>query len=177
MSNTNISLPAPANPFPVLDPASFDWEQADDIFGLIKQLVNGDHPGIFSTVDEQGRPHMRWMASLSFDELPWIYTLTDRESRKVRQIERHPAVSWMFCNSDLSLVLNLAGEARVLTDTPTVKRLWKQIHHKEHAYFLKNSQSGLGIAVIATRIQHVACTTPKSSMCFSVQVDQLKRSA
>lgn len=175
MKTKNFPETALKSPFPVLDPNSFDWEEGDDIFGVIRQLVDGNHPGIFTTVDRQGHPHARWMASLSFDEVPWVYTLTDLESRKIVQIEGNPAVSWMFCNADLSLILNLDGQAKVFTDTATIKRIWGKIRHKEQAYFLRNSQSGLGIAVIATELKHIECCTPRNCMRFSVNMDELKR--
>lgn len=160
--------------FPVLNARSFNWKEREDVFQALKQLVDGNHPGILTTVDVRGRPHSRWMASLSLEEFPWIYTLTSRSSSKVEQIERHPEVSWMFCNSDLSLILNLAGVAKATHDNATVKKVWKQIHHKEHAYFLRRGIEGKGISVIATRLERVECCTPQTSFRFWIEVDQLK---
>jgi len=175
MNPTQFTLPAPRAPFPALDANSFDWEEGDDIFGVIRQLISGSHPGIFATVDRDHRPHIRWMASLSFEEMPWVYTLTSSESRKIRQIESNPHVTWMFCNADLSLILNLEGEAKVCRDTATLKRAWKQIRHKEQAYFLHSGMENENVVVIGTKIKSVECCTPKNCMRLSVELDEVKR--
>jgi general stress protein 26 len=172
----SANLPRPAAVlFPVLDPHLVDWKEGDDIFAVVRHLVNGTHPGVLTTVDDCGQPHARWMASLSFDEIPLIYTLTSAESRKVRHIESNPQVNWMFSNANLSLILNLEGSAMILRDTKTIKRVWDQIQNKEQAYFLKNSMEGRGIAVMATRIKHIECCNPKNSLRFAVEIDRVRR--
>ena len=120
----------------VFDPDSFDIENSEDVIGFAKQLIDGSHPGIYGSVEQNGNPELRWMATQSFDEFPVFHTLTAPDSRKVEQIQLHPNVNWMFSNHDLSLTLNLISKARILTDTRTLKRVWKQIKDKSHAFFL-----------------------------------------
>ena len=160
---------------PVIDSDSFDIEDSEDIIGLAKSLVNGSHAGILATVDQHGKPEVRWMATLSFEEFPVFHTLTAPDSRKVEQLKLHPDVNWMFSNHDLSLILNLIGRARVLTDTPTLKRVWKQIEDKSHAYFLKQYAKGPGFVVIETTVESIECASPKNALRFSVKPSELAR--
>lgn len=158
---------------PVIDSDSFDIEDSEDIVGLAKTLVNGSHAGVLSSVDADGKPEVRWMSTLSFEEFPVFYTLTAPGSRKVVQIQQHPDVNWMFSNHDLSLIVNLTGTARVLTDTPTLKRVWQQIEDKSHAYFLKQYSKGPGFVVIETTVSAIECSSPKNSLRFSLQPSEL----
>ncbi|HEY8965836.1 MAG TPA: pyridoxamine 5'-phosphate oxidase family protein [Candidatus Methylacidiphilales bacterium] len=158
---------------PLIDPTPFRLEEGDDIVGLLRQLVNGDHPGVLATMDRDGLPRMRWMASLSFEFFPYLYTLTSPSSRKVDQLKQHREVSWMFFNADLTLVVNLFGHAEVIEDEKTIQEVWKHVRDKEHSYFLRNCIEGPGCAVIRTTIERVECTTPQNYMHFDVPRDSL----
>ncbi len=161
------------NTAPETDSESFDIEDSEDIIGLAKSLVNGLHAGILSTVDQDGKPEVRWMSTLSFDEFPVFYTLTAPDSRKVGQIRQHPDVNWMFFNHDKSLILNLLGKARVLTDTRTLRRVWKQVEDKSHAYFLKEYAKAPNFAVIETTVESIECSSPQNALRFTVKPSEL----
>ena len=159
---------------PVIDNESFDIEDSDDIIGVAKNLVNGHHPGILATVNQDGKPALRWMSTLAFDEFPVFHSLTAPDSRKVEQINRHPDVNWMFFNHDRSLILNLIGKACVLTDTVTLKRIWQKVKDKSHLYFLDRYAKGLGFVVLETRIESIECTSPKNALRFAIEPSELK---
>ena len=158
---------------PEIDSESFDIEDSEDIIGLAKTLVNGRHAGILSTVDESGRPQVRWMSTLDFNKFPVFFTLTAPDSRKVDQIRLHPAVNWMFFNHDLSLILNLIGHARVLTEARTCKRIWKQVEDKSHAYFLKQYSGNSDFVVIETKVEAIECSSPQNGLRFNVKPSDL----
>ena len=133
------------------------------LLSVIERLLNSGQPGILSTVDAEGCPHARWMATTSFDEFPHFYALTSPDSEKVAQIATHPMVSWMFSSPDLNLVVNLTGHAHMLLeDAETMKRIWRHIADKSRAYFL-GSASGPGFAVIETLVERVECTLPEKN--------------
>jgi general stress protein 26 len=154
----------------------FNIGDSDNIIGAAKRLVDGHHFGVLSTVDQNGNPEVRWMSTLSFDDFPRFYTLTHPHSRKVEQIKRHPEVNWMFSNHDLSLILNLIGKARVLTDTPTLKRVWQKIENKSHAYFLQHYAKAPGFVIIETNVEVIECTSPRNALHFTISPELLARS-
>ncbi len=45
----------------------------DHILRLARQLADGGRPGVLATVDSDGLPHLRWMATLSLQEFPHLY--------------------------------------------------------------------------------------------------------
>jgi general stress protein 26 len=163
------------NPTSEIIPETYDIEDSADILGIAKGLVNGQHPGILCTVDGNGIPHVRWMSTLNFDEFPIFHTLTAPHSRKVIEIKEHPDVTWMFFNQDMTLVLNLTGTARVLTDPRTCKRIWKKVEDKSHAYFLDQFGKTEGFVVVETKVDRIECTNPKSSLRFEIEAEELKR--
>jgi len=153
---------------PQLETQAFDIEDSEDVMNLARQLINGEHPGILCTIDDEGFPRMRWMSTLSFDDLPVFYTLTSPKSRKVKEINRYHGVSWMFFNQDMSLVLNITGTAKVRSDAGILRRVWKQIRDFSHAYFLKNCDEGEGYVVIETHVKRIECNSPKNGLRFSL---------
>jgi len=158
---------------PEIDSDSFAIEDSEDIIGLAKSLVDGSHLGLLTTVNQEGKPEVRWMSTLSFEGFPIFHTLTAPDSRKVKEIKGRPDVNWLFSNHDLSLILNLIGKARVLTDTPTLKRIWKQIEDKSHLYFLNQYSKGPGFVVIETKVEEIECTSPKNGFRFAVKPSEL----
>ena len=102
------------NTFPETDISSLDPKNRQQIISMARELLKGGNPGILSTVDQSGFPQSRWMATMSFDDFPDLYTLTSATSRKVAQIQEHPIVHWMFSNQDLSFVVNLTRKGRNL---------------------------------------------------------------
>jgi general stress protein 26 len=148
---------------------SFDFESSDDIVGAARELIDGNHPGVLTTVDEKGRPHARWMASLDFEDFPHIYTLTAPHSRKLKHIAANPIVEWMFSNQDLSFIINLVGTATPVSETSLLKRIWRSVEDKSHAYFLNNFTERPGVAVIQTRVTGITCSLPQSGLTWSME--------
>jgi general stress protein 26 len=149
---------------PTIDAGPSGLRGKEQFVKLAREVIGESQIGILTTVDDHGRPAVRWMSTLSFDEFPTFYALTGPESRKILQIERHADVNWMFFKENLSFVLNLVGKARILTDTPTLKRVWKQVEDKSHAYFLKHYAKGPGFVVIETTVTAIECTSPQDGM-------------
>jgi len=148
---------------------NYNIEDNANIIGLARILINGRHPGILATVDEDGKPALRWMSTLACEHFPILYTLTAPDSRKVAQIAKHPDVNWMFFNTNKSLILNLIGKARVLADTTTLKKIWNEVQDKSHTYFLDRYARGPGFVVIETTVETIECTSPESSLRFAIE--------
>ena len=101
------------NIFPETDVDSLDPKNRRQIISMARELLQTGNPGIFCTVDQNEFPQSRWMATMSFDDFPDLYTLTSATSRKVAQIQENPTVHWMFSNRDLTFVVNLTGRAEI----------------------------------------------------------------
>ena len=165
------------NTFPETDVDSLDPKNRDQIIGMARELLQGGNPGTFSTVDQEGFPQSRWMATMSFDDFPNLYTLTSATSRKVAQIQEHPIVHWMFSNQDLSFIVNLTGRAEIyLHEADAMKRIWHQIADKSRAFFLGDSVKGPGFVVIHTKVEMIECTIPRKMLRFSIDPAEMSES-
>lgn len=138
----------------------------EHVIRVAKELANGSRPGVMATVDCNGTPHIRWMATLSLQEFPHLYALTSPKSRKVEHLIRNPRVSWLFSNDDSSTVVNLSGTATIITDKGAVNRIWRMIEDKSKAYFLELDSVSGGVAVIDTVIEGVECTLPRYDLHY-----------
>jgi general stress protein 26 len=151
------------------DGDSVDPNDRAQVIRMARQLLKGNNPGVLTTVDENGSPQSRWMATMSFEDFPDLYTLTAANSRKVAQIREHPIVQWMFTDPDFSFVVNLSGRAQLfLRDAETMKRVWDQIADKSRAYFMNATIDSPGFVVIHTKVEVVECTIPKRVLRFVV---------
>jgi general stress protein 26 len=163
--------------FPSPDPRVTPKEttpHAEYVIDLAKKLADGRRPGVFATVDEHGMPHLRWMATVSLNNWPLLYTITSPESRKLQHIGNNPNVSWMFSNDEVSIIVNIRGKARLVSDVGEMQRVWKLLEDKSKAYFLSISTGGPGFAVIKTEIEDIDATVPKYDIKFqahSVDLD------
>lgn len=154
---------------------TFDVEDSDDIFGLVKGLVNGEHPGVLCTVNRHGTPQARWMSTLDFKNFPVFHSLTAPSSHKVAEIRANPQVQWMFYNDDKSLIVNLSGTARILTDVCVLKRIWQDVVDKSRTYFLDQFAKGLGFVVIETTVHTIDVCSPENRLRFRVSPSELQR--
>jgi general stress protein 26 len=146
---------------------------ASHVVDLAKKLADGSRPGIFATVDGAGQPHLRWMATLSLRDFPLLYTITSPASRKIEHIGQNPRVSWMFSNEDMTIIINISGKARIVSDFAKMNRIWKLLEDKSKAYFLNINSDGLGFAVIETEIEDIECVIPKYDFRFLAQQQDL----
>jgi general stress protein 26 len=154
---------------PIKSPNKEAAKHAEYVIDLAKKMADGRRPGILATVDDHGMPHLRWMATLSLQDFPLLYTITSPASRKVRHINHNPNVSWMFSNEGMSVIVNLRGRARIATDSGKMQHVWKLLEDKSKAYFLSIATDGPGYAVIETEIEDIDCTVPKYDIKFQAR--------
>lgn len=161
--------------FSQADANSLDPKSRAQVINMARQLLKSNNPGVLSTIDQSGFPQSRWMATMSFDDFPNLYTLTAANSRKVGQIREHPVVQWMFTDRDLSIVVNLTGRAEIfLRDAETMKRVWKQIVDKSRAFFMNSAVEGPGFVVIHTKVEMVEFCIPKRALRFLIDPDEMR---
>lgn len=141
-------------------------KHGEHVVRLARQLADGNRPGVLSTVDSDGMPHLRWMATLSLQEFPHLYALTSPSSRKIDHIRHNPRVSWMFTTEASTVVINLSGTATVLTDKQAINRIWRLIENKSSAFFLALNTETEGIAVIDTLVENIECVLPRYDLHY-----------
>lgn len=83
----------------------------------VKGLVDEVGVGIFTTINETGRPCSRWMTPVFMPRLPGaLYAVTSKESRKAKHLASNPNVSWIFQSKALDKIATIAGTAGIVRD-------------------------------------------------------------
>jgi general stress protein 26 len=89
----------------------------------IRALIEGAGVAMLMTLDENGHPRGRPMLPLFFDRDPCVYFLTDRNSRKVRDITARPQVVLSMISGGCYLLVT--GTTAASREAELVRRLWR----------------------------------------------------
>ncbi|MFA5851787.1 MAG: pyridoxamine 5'-phosphate oxidase family protein [Spirochaetales bacterium] len=89
----------------------------ESVLRKVKDLLSESGVGIFITLSDKGKPCSRWLTPVFLPRLPGaLYAVTSKESRKVRQLETNPNVSWSFQSASLDKIATLTGTAEIVKD-------------------------------------------------------------
>ena len=161
--------------FPETEVNSLDPKNREQIISMARRLLRADNVGMLCTIDESGSPQARWMATMTFDDFPDLYTLTFARSRKAAQVQANPAVHWVFSNRDLTFIVNLTGSAEIyLHEAEAMKRIWQQIVDKTRAFFLRDPAKGPGFVVIHTKVESIECTLPRRVLTLAIDPAEMR---
>ena len=121
----------------------------------IKALLRRQDSCVLATIDGES-PHCSLMAYVADDAGKQLYLITSRNTRKYRNLTRHPRVSLLIDTRneqarDAAQALTVTGECTVLNDAVDIARL-KAAFARRHAHlggFLQKDD----LAVICVRIE------------------------
>jgi len=102
--------------------------------GILK-VMGGEHVAALATLDDEGKPAVRFLALVGLDDLTLIGATT-KNSRKVAQIKKNSAVAlsiWSGKNYTDPFV-RIQGKGSVHEDPDTKKKYWDK---KLEPYFQK----------------------------------------
>ncbi|MCB1232796.1 MAG: pyridoxamine 5'-phosphate oxidase family protein [Verrucomicrobiae bacterium] len=151
---------------------SEDSDAAKRIFGQMR--VGKPAVAMLSTVSPEGRPHATWMfASRSKDPGIEILTITSPDSDKVKNVRVNSKVEWLLTSQDRMENLYLEGEAEMVDDVAEIKRLWEMIEGKERAFFMRYYNSGMGFAIIRTRVNSAVYAVPEEYRKVRYAIEEL----
>ncbi len=92
-----------------------------ELMDKVEQLLDDSKTGVMATVDEQGRPHVRWMTPRTLKGRPnALYTVTTSASAKTFQLAKNSQVEWMIQSKVLTEIVNLRGRINIV-DNPSLK--------------------------------------------------------
>jgi general stress protein 26 len=145
-----------------------------EIVHELRRLIRGGCRGVLATLDENGAACVRWMGSVTLENLREMAALTAPGSHKLAHIRRDPRVQWVFLNDETVRTITLTGKARVITDVAEMKRHWSLIPDKGRAYFLFGDLHDAGFAVIETRIERIEVCDPRNFTSLSFTPDEVE---
>ena len=94
---------------------------------VINVIEAGKQIFIFSTVDQEGRPHSRYMGTLNIhDDYSTFYMACKASSSKLQQIRGNPNVQVLFVTPDYMEVATLSGKAYPEDSDEIKKETWEK---------------------------------------------------
>ena len=94
---------------------------------IIDVIEAGKQIFIFSTVDQEGRPHSRYMGTLNIhDDYSIFYLACKVSSNKLQQIKGNPNAQMLFITPDYMEVVTLSGKAYPEDSEEIKKETWEK---------------------------------------------------
>jgi len=89
----------------------------DSVMTRVKDLVGDAGVGVFTTINEMGKPCSRWMTPIFLPRLPGaLYAVTSQDFQKIGQLASNPNVSWIFQSKTLDRIATVTGTASIVRD-------------------------------------------------------------
>lgn len=148
-----------------------DIERARTLMDAMNRGGRGQ--ALLSTVTVLGEPHATWMGAWLPGGGQEVLTITSPDSKKIRNIRANPKVEWLFGENSREGLLYLTGAAEVLEGVAEIKRCWNSLPRKEESFFMRFYNSGLGFAIIRTRIEMAVLVYPEQCRKVLIPLDAL----
>lgn len=133
----------------------------EEAIGKARQLVGGGGAYVnyvMATVDDQGRPQMRWMGALAADphDEHVHYIVSSSKARKVAQLQGNPAVQLLFTAPDYKCIVTISGECDMVQDMAVKRMVWDAIPASAD-YHSSPEDEGFGVIRFRARCLEVLC--------------------
>ena len=134
--------------------------KGESVLRKVKDLLSEAGVGVFITIDEKGKPSSRWMTPVFLPRLQGaLYAVTSKESRKIKQLEANPNVSWSIQSRSLNKIATLTGSAEIVKDPSLAAEVLEAIGpHLE--VFWTTTGDPKKLIVIETLIESASWFTP-----------------
>jgi len=131
-----------------------------EVMATLQMILNESHTAVLATVDEQGRPHLRWMTpALIGGREGAVFAVTSPGFDKTRQLVRHPEVEWLFQTPLLDTVVIARGKINVL-DNPSIKaEVLESLGPDMHSFWGLLGEAR-ELVVLETIIEEAVCYWP-----------------
>ncbi len=87
----------------------------------IEEVLENAKTGVLTNVGEDGRPNLRWMTPATIRDWPGVlFAVTSPHSKKVAQLKKNDAVTWMLQTKTLDQIVTIQGMLSIV-DNPSLK--------------------------------------------------------
>ncbi len=131
-----------------------------DVMATLEMILNEAHTAVLATVDEKGRPHLRWMTpALIGGREGAVFAVTSPGFDKTRQLEKHPEVEWLFQTPLLDTVVMARGKINVLDNPSILAEVLESLGPYMHSFWRLQGEAR-DLVVLETIIEEAVCYWP-----------------
>lgn len=145
-----------------------------EIIASATQLLGDTRAGLLTTIDLNGAPNVRWMATHTLlGSLDVMYTITSPTSNKAAEIAANPNVTWLFSRVNFTEIAKIRGKAFIEDDPLLKSQIWDAIGSRTWRYFTINKEDPT-FAVLVTEFREIEYYAPGKQMFEPVRVTLAK---
>ena len=100
--------------------------QRDSLLSAARDYMHTARFCALVTIDSSGSPHVRTMDPFDPNENMVVYLGTNRNSRKIREIQNNPNVTLFYTQNKGVGYVSLIGTAFIIDDSAKKAELWKE---------------------------------------------------
>ncbi len=131
-----------------------------DVMATLEMILNEAHTAVLATVDDEGRPHLRWMTpALIGGREGAVFAVTSPGFDKTRQLEKHPEVEWLFQTPLLDTVVMARGRINVLNNPSILAEVLESLGPYMHSFWRLQGEAR-DMVVLETIIEEAVCYWP-----------------
>jgi len=135
-----------------------------DFLNKLDDIISKVKTGVLTTVDENNRPHTRWMSPIVLRKRPgFIFTVTSKTFTKKHEIEQNPHTEWMIQSRDLREIMNVQGETTIIENASLRSELLEEISDRLDVFW-KLCDNEEDMVVLETAIDEISYYKPMD--CF-----------
>ena len=134
------------------------------VFAILDKIIEIEKVGVLSTMDENNRPHMRWMTpTILHGREGFLYAVTSPKYAKIHQIAERDDVEWLFQNRTLNEIINVGGKMNLL-DTPSAKSEVLEAIGPHLQIFWRVNREESDLVVLETVIRTISYFNPREGV-------------
>lgn len=131
-----------------------------EAFNKLESILNESKVGILSTVDDQGKPHLRWMTPIvAKGRMGCLYAVSSPRFRKVSEIEACPDVAWLLQTKALDEIMVIRGKMCAI-DNPQLKSEIIEDIGRNLEIFWRTNPNESEMVVLETTIEEMEYQLP-----------------
>jgi general stress protein 26 len=125
----------------------------EEIVRTAQEMTRTNRVFVLATVDEEGRPQVRWIGGCVLDEPMTLWMATGADSRKLHQIRAHPQAQVMFHAEGYTQVATITGTCEADDSMEPRRRLWEAIPELSHYVSSPEDPSLAVIKFVGSRVE------------------------
>lgn len=130
------------------------------IMNKAQEILEDAKAAVLTTIDRDGRSHMRWMTPAILKWRPGVmFAITRPEAEKMRRFEANRQVEWMIQSRDLTEIINMRGTIAVLNHAGLKTEIIEQIGDRLAAFW-KFDMDCTDCVVLETEIKQAVYYLP-----------------
>ncbi len=131
---------------------------------ILDTIMEDAKAAILATVDEEGRPHMRWMTPTLLSDRPGaVYAVTSPDFEKIAHLKGNPKATWMFQTRLLSRIAKVTGPVNVIDNSAMKAEVLEGIGRRLNVFWRVNTDPSK-LVVLETVIEEAEYSEPMKNI-------------